>query len=70
MYKYSLLRRFVVYSIVNLKQPVWFGCDSCQFGDREMGVWDPKLYAYKRTYDTNIGTINSDGESSYVNHYL
>lgn len=27
-------------------QPVWFGCDSGAFGDRQEGIWDPDSFDY------------------------
>jgi bleomycin hydrolase len=36
-------------AIAQLKkgEPVWFGCDSGAYGDREEGVWDPASFDYR-----------------------
>ncbi len=36
-------------AIAQLKdgEPIWFGCDSGQFGDRQLGIWDPDSFDYE-----------------------
>jgi len=35
-------------------EPVWFGCDVGKMMQRDMGLWDEKLYDYETLYDTRF----------------
>jgi bleomycin hydrolase len=38
-------------------QPVWFGCDCSKQMDRDLGLWDSRLFDYESVYDTKF-TLN------------
>lgn len=58
------LQELVVRSLAERGQPVWFGCDSGKYIEREAGVWDLDYYSYARTLDTNVGEVNSRGDTA------
>lgn len=35
-------------------EPVWFGCDVGKMMQRDIGVWDARLYDFDGVYDTNL----------------
>lgn len=41
-------------TMVELKQPVWFGCDCGKQGNNALGIWDNDLYDYPTLYDTEF----------------
>ena len=45
-------------------EPVWFGCDVGKMMQRDMGLWDRKLYDYDTLYDTEFD-INKEGRLQY-----
>jgi bleomycin hydrolase len=41
-------------------EPVWFGCDVGKMMQREMGIWDRRLYDFETLYDTTFETGKAD----------
>jgi len=52
----------VKHSIIVLKRPVWFGCDSGKYIEREAGIFDTAVYDYSQPVGTNVGRINSSSK--------
>lgn len=54
-------------------EPVWFGCDCGPQMDRELGLWDARLYDYEGIYDTQF-TLNKAARLIYhqskMNHAM
>jgi len=47
------MKRIAMRSIMD-GEPVWMGCDVGQQMQRDMGLWDAKLYDYEGVYDTRF----------------
>jgi bleomycin hydrolase len=54
-------------------QPVWFGCDCSKQMDRDLGLWDSRLYDYEGVYDTQFKLNKADRliyHQSRMNHAM
>jgi len=54
-------------------QPVWFGCDCSKQMDRDLGLWDSRLYDYESVYDTKFALNKADRlvyHQSRMNHAM
>jgi bleomycin hydrolase len=54
-------------------QPVWFGCDCSKQMDRDLGLWDSRLYDYEGVYDTSFTLNKADRliyHQSRMNHAM
>ncbi|KAL6310322.1 peptidase C1B bleomycin hydrolase [Sparassis latifolia] len=49
-----------VVKMVKAGQPVFFGCDSGQFSDSTVGIFDTALYEYEMAFDINFGLSKAD----------
>ena len=45
-------------------EPVWFGCDVGKMMQRELGIWDARLFDYEGVYDTDLRWTRPTGSSS------
>jgi bleomycin hydrolase len=54
-----LIKRLARESIVG-GTPVWFGCDVGQMMEKELGVWDARLFDYDAVYDTRTEFDKAD----------
>ncbi|MFY0406949.1 aminopeptidase C [Solicola sp. PLA-1-18] len=41
-------------------EPVWFGCDTDQMSNGDLGVWDARLYDYDAVYDTRTDLTKAE----------
>jgi len=41
-------------------EPVWFGCDTDQMSNRELGYWDAALYDLQGVYDADLSLSKAD----------
>ena len=54
-------------------EPIWFGCDSGAYGDRQEGVWDPDSFAFESLFDIDIKMEKSERlkyRASYASHAM
>jgi bleomycin hydrolase len=54
-------------------QPVWFGCDCSKQMDRDLGLWDSRLFDYESVYDTRFTLNKADRliyHQSRMNHAM
>ncbi len=54
-------------------QPVWFGCDCSKQMDRDLGLWDSRLFDYESVYDTKFALNKADRliyHQSRMNHAM
>lgn len=55
------------------KEVVWFGSDCSNYGDREKGIWDDKLFTYNDSFgmDFNLSKTSAlTNRSSAMNHAM
>ncbi len=54
-------------------QPVWFGCDCSKQMDRDLGLWDSRLFDYESVYGTKFALSKADRliyHQSRMNHAM
>lgn len=54
------MKNLAARAIVENEEPVWFGCDVGKMMRRDLGVWDEKLFAYDRLYDTSFDLTKAE----------
>jgi bleomycin hydrolase len=55
----DLIRDLTMRSLVD-GEPVWFGCDTDQMSNGELGYWDASLYDLQGVYDTDLSLSKAD----------
>jgi bleomycin hydrolase len=55
----DLIRDLAMRSLVD-GEPVWFGCDTDQMSNTELGYWDASLYDLQGVYDTDLSLSKAD----------
>lgn len=55
----DLIRELAKESLVG-GVPVWFGCDTDQMSNRELGYWDAALYDFEGVYDADLSLSKAD----------
>jgi bleomycin hydrolase len=55
----DLIRDLAMASLVG-GEPVWFGCDTDQMSNRDLGYWDAALYDLQAVYDADLSLSKAD----------
>lgn len=50
----------IVADIIVAGRPVWFGCDTAQQSDRQLGIWDARLHDYQGLYGIELDTTKAE----------
>ncbi len=59
----DLMKQIAMQAIID-GEPVWMGCDVGKMMQRNLGLWDTKLYDYEGIYDTAF-TLDKSGRLQY-----
>ena len=59
----DLMKQIAMQTMID-GEPVWMGCDVGKMMQRELGIWDAKLYDYEGVYDT-VFTLDKSGRLQY-----
>ena len=51
-------------SVGGCRAATWFGCDAGKYIDRDKGFWDYMVMRFGRTFQTNLGEVNSEGSTA------
>jgi bleomycin hydrolase len=68
----NAMKKIAMRSLLN-GQPIWFGCDCSKQMDRNMGLWDSRLFDYESVYDTRFTLNKADRliyHQSRMNHAM
>jgi len=55
----DLIRELAMASLED-GEPVWFGCDTGQMSNTELGYWDARLYDLEGVYDTDLSITKAE----------
>ena len=68
----NVMKKIAMRSLLD-GQPVWFGCDCSKQMDRDLGLWDSRLYDYEGVYGTSFTLNKADRliyHQSRMNHAM
>lgn len=59
----DLMKQIAMQTMID-GEPVWMGCDVGKMMQRDLGIWDAKIYDYEGIYDTPL-TLDKSGRLQY-----